>query len=88
MLEGNSVNLRLMEKEDLPLFAEWVNMPDFLGEYNGLLQLSKSEIEKMLENPYEVKYFFIEKKDGGKIGLIFYSMFCTLLVGNWKSAML
>src|SRR5271157_6251966 len=36
------------------------------------MQLSKSEAEKMLENPYEQKYFVIEKKDGRKIGLIFH----------------
>ena len=72
VLEGKNVNLRVMEKEDLPLFAEWVNKPEFLGEYNSLLQMSKSEAEKMLENPYEMKHFVIEKKDGSKIGLIFH----------------
>jgi ribosomal-protein-alanine N-acetyltransferase len=72
LLEGKNVNLRVMEREDLPLFAEWVNKPGFLGEYNGLMQLSRSEAEKMVENPYELKYFVIEKKDGSKIGLIFH----------------
>ena len=72
MLEGKNVNLRVMEKEDLPLFAEWLNKPEFLGEYNSLLQMSKSEAEKILENPYERKHFIIEKKDGSKIGLIFH----------------
>jgi RimJ/RimL family protein N-acetyltransferase len=72
LLEGKNVNLRVMEKEDLPLFAEWINKPEFLGEYNSLLQMPKSEAEKMLENPYEMKYFVIEKRDGSKIGLIFH----------------
>jgi RimJ/RimL family protein N-acetyltransferase len=72
LLEGKNVNLRIMEKEDLPLFAEWVNKPEFFGEYISLMQLSKSEAEKMLENPYEMRYFVIEKKDGRKIGLIFH----------------
>ena len=72
MLEGKLVNLRVMEKEDLALFAEWVNKPEFFGEYMSLMQLSKSEAEKMLENPYEMKYFVVEKKDGRKIGLIFH----------------
>lgn len=76
MLEGRNVNLKVMEKEDLPLFAEWVNNPEFFGEYSSLLQISKLEVEKILENPYELKYFFIEKKDGSKIGLIFH--FCVL----------
>jgi RimJ/RimL family protein N-acetyltransferase len=33
MLEGKKVNLRILEKEDLPLIAEWVNNLEFLGEY-------------------------------------------------------
>jgi RimJ/RimL family protein N-acetyltransferase len=72
LLEGRNVNLRVMEKEDLPLAAEWINKLEFLGEYNSLLQMSKLEAEKMLENPYERKDFIIEKKDGSKIGLIFH----------------
>jgi RimJ/RimL family protein N-acetyltransferase len=64
------VNLRLMEKEDLPLFAEWFNKPEVFGEYNPLRQMSRTEAEKMLENPLELKPFIIEKKDGGKIGFI------------------
>jgi len=72
LLEGNIVNLRAMDKEDLPLYVEWVNKPEFLGEYNSLMQFSKSEAEQKLENQYEMKYFVIEKKDGNKIGLIFH----------------
>ena len=71
MLEGENVNLRVMEREDLPLFAEWFNNPEFLGEYSSPLQMSKAEMEKMLENnPFEMKGFIIEKKDGTKIGQI------------------
>jgi RimJ/RimL family protein N-acetyltransferase len=32
--------------------------------------MSKAEAEKMLENPSDFKPFFIEKKDGTKIGFI------------------
>ena len=70
MLEGKNVNLRIMEKEDLPLLAEWANKPEVLGEYNPLRQMSRTEVEKMLENPSDFKPFIIEKKDGGKIGFI------------------
>ena len=70
MLEGKNVNLRLMEKEDLPLFAEWANKPEVWGEYNPLHQMSKTDAEKMVETPHEMKPFIIEKKDGGKIGFI------------------
>jgi RimJ/RimL family protein N-acetyltransferase len=59
-----------MEKEDLPLFVEWANKPEVFGEYNPLHQMSKTEAEKMLENPSDFKVFFIEKKDGSKIGFI------------------
>ena len=70
MLEGKNVNLRIIEKEDLPLFAEWINKPEVFGEYNPLHQMSKTEAEKMLETPIELKPFIIEKKEGSKIGFI------------------
>lgn len=71
LLEGRVVNLRVMEKEDLSLFAEWMNNPEFLGEYFSPFQRSRVEMEKMLESsPFEAKAFIIEKKDGGKIGYI------------------
>ena len=59
-----------MEKEDLSLFAEWVNRPEVFGEYNPLHQMSRTEVEKMLENPTDIKTFIIEKKDGSKVGFI------------------
>jgi ribosomal-protein-alanine N-acetyltransferase len=70
LLEGKNVNLRIMEKEDLPLFAEWFNKPEVFGEYNPLRQMSRTDAEKLLENPNELKPFIIEKKDGSKIGFI------------------
>jgi len=70
LLEGKNVNLRMIEKEDLPLFAEWFNKPEVTGEYNPLHQMSRTEAEKILENPNELKPFIIEKKDGSKIGFV------------------
>jgi RimJ/RimL family protein N-acetyltransferase len=71
LLEGKLVNLRIVEKEDLPLAAEWTNNPDFMGEYSPLMQASREDIQKMYENPpHEGGYFFIEKKDGTKIGYV------------------
>jgi RimJ/RimL family protein N-acetyltransferase len=70
LLEGKNVNLKVMEKEDLPLFAEWANKPEFFGEFNPLRQMSKIEAEKMFENPSDLTPFFIEKKDGSKVGFI------------------
>jgi ribosomal-protein-alanine N-acetyltransferase len=71
LLEGKTVNLRVMEKEDLPLFTEWLNKPEFFGEYNPLRQISKAEIEKDFDKSIlEQTGFIIEKKDGSKIGYI------------------
>jgi len=70
LLEGKTVNLRILEKEDLPQFAEWFNNPEVTGEYNPMRQMSRTDAEKILENPNELKPFIIEKKEGGKIGFI------------------
>ena len=71
MLEGKNVNLRVMEKEDLPVFAEWANKPEFFGEYNPLRQTSRTEVEKNFEkSTTEGGDFIIERKDGSKIGFI------------------
>ncbi len=71
MLEGKNVNLRIMEKEDVSLAAEWSNNCGFRGEYNPIVQTSKADMLKRFDNlPAEEKRFFIEKKDGTKIGSI------------------
>ena len=67
------MNLRIIEKEDLPLVAEWLNNLDFFGEYNPLMQMSKADLQKSYDNmPSDGRWlwFFIEKKDGSKIGEI------------------
>jgi RimJ/RimL family protein N-acetyltransferase len=69
LLEGKLVNLKVLEREDLPLFADWVNKPEVFGEYNPLHQMSRTEVE-MLDNPSDFQAFIIEKKNGGKIGYI------------------
>jgi diamine N-acetyltransferase len=73
LLEGKTVNLRVIEKEDLPLIAEWFNKPDVFGEYNPLIQMSRTEIEKDYgEKKLEQTEFFIEGKDGSRIGYIWH----------------
>ena len=65
MLEGKRVNLRVVEKEDLPLVAEYENNPEFWGELAvyPLLQKSKVDFEKEYDKrPPEENWFFIEKK--------------------------
>lgn len=66
------MNLLRVEKENSPLVAEWFNDPEFLGEYEGLFQFSKSEFEILFgtEDRHETAGFFINKKDGTKVGII------------------
>jgi RimJ/RimL family protein N-acetyltransferase len=62
-----------MEKEDLQLVAEWLSNLDFYGEYNPLMQVSKAYLQKSYDSPpseWKCTWFFIEKKDGNKIGEI------------------
>jgi RimJ/RimL family protein N-acetyltransferase len=71
LLEGKTVNLRIMEKEDIPLYVSWINDPAFYGDYNPLEQTTKAEMEKNYDSaPLEKRKFFIEKKDGTKIGVV------------------
>lgn len=72
MLEGKTVNLKIVEKEDAPLLQEWWNNPEFSGAYNPLdAQQSKADIEKQLEKlGPERAWFLILKKDGSKIGFL------------------
>jgi hypothetical protein len=33
LLEGKSINLRIAEKEDIPLLLQWLNDTRFIGDY-------------------------------------------------------
>jgi RimJ/RimL family protein N-acetyltransferase len=69
LLEGKTVNLRVVEKEDVTLLVDWWSNPEFWGEYFSPIQRTKAEMEKFFEsNPLEYRQFIIEKKDGTKIG--------------------
>ena len=72
MLEGTNVNLKRIEREDLPLLQDWLGNQKFMGEFLPFIQWSRAELEKAMEiDPLEQKWYFIEKKDGTKIGYIF-----------------
>ena len=81
MLEGKIVNLSVVEKEDLPLLLTWFNDLEFRGRYNPLgAQQSRAEIEKKYDTlGSEEKWFFIEKKDGTKIGYVGTHVFAGML---------
>ena len=67
------MNLRVVEKEDLAFLAEWFNKPEVFGEYNPLMQASRTEIEKYYgEKKFGETEFFIEGKDGRRIGYIWH----------------
>jgi RimJ/RimL family protein N-acetyltransferase len=70
LLEGKKVNLRIIEKEDLPLLKEWKNNISFIGEYQSISQETIRDLEKQYDELTEAQWFFIEKKDGTKIGTI------------------
>ena len=73
LLEGRNVNLKVVEKEDLAFLAEWFNNPDVFGEYNPLTQVSRTQIEKYYgEKKFEETEFFIEGKNGRRIGYIWH----------------
>ena len=70
MLEGKTVSLRVVEKEDFPLIIEWSSKPEFWGEFFSPFQLSRTDIEREIsgQNPFGSKTFLIEKKDGAEVG--------------------
>jgi RimJ/RimL family protein N-acetyltransferase len=83
LLEGKTVNLRIAEKEDLPLLLEWFNNLNFTGRYDPVdAQQSKTDIEKSYDKlGSDEKWFFIEKKDGTKVGFIGTHLYGGLEIG-------
>lgn len=76
MLEGNAVDLKVLDREDVDFAVECFNNPDFWGEYSPIgEQVSKYEWLKLLDNPSnfmlltEMKIFVIQKKDKTRIGI-------------------
>jgi len=66
------VNLRVIEKDDLALLADWSNNLEFFSDM-WFPQMSKTDWEKRYDSfTPDTKWFFVEKKDGTKIGTIFH----------------
>ena len=72
MLEGKKVNLNLVEKNELPVLKHWVNDANFVGEFEPISQETLGDLEKQHDNLGGEKgqWFFVEKKEGTKIGYI------------------
>jgi RimJ/RimL family protein N-acetyltransferase len=49
-----------------------MNNPEFTGEFVGMTQRTREEFEKFGSSFFAPKLFFIEKKDGSKIGLMMF----------------
>jgi len=76
------VNLKIAEKEDLPLLWEWMNDSKFYGEHFSPMPRTRTEVEKTLENiPLEYTTFIVEKKDGTKVGVMVHF---TVFVAPWR----
>jgi RimJ/RimL family protein N-acetyltransferase len=71
MLEGKNVNLKLVEKEDIPQLLEMENRPETHGQYESPWQVSRAEREKSFDETEGAKRFFIQKKDGTRVGAIY-----------------
>lgn len=77
MLEGRTVNLRVMERDDVDFAHEWFNRIDYHGEYDPIpAQKSKAERLRQFDSPSQLailaerQRFIIERKDGTRIGFI------------------
>jgi len=64
------VNLRIVEREDLLLLQKWDNDVDFRGQFENLRQESVVDLERLYDNIKDAQWFFVEKKDGTKVGFI------------------
>ncbi len=70
MLEGRKVNLRILEHDQYPLFAEWMNRPEVFGRFNPLHQVTLDEVGRIFTGPHEMRPFIVEDKEGHKLGFI------------------
>ncbi|MEW5748643.1 MAG: GNAT family protein [Candidatus Thermoplasmatota archaeon] len=70
MLKGRNVNLEIAEKGDLATLKEWMNDVEFMGDFESFDQSSLGDMEKQYEQKGDSQWFFVQKKDGTRIGYI------------------
>jgi RimJ/RimL family protein N-acetyltransferase len=70
MLKGRTVNLRIVERENLPVLLGWDNNLEFAGKFEPLKQETRTDLERTYDNLKNAQWFFVEKKDGSKVGFI------------------
>ena len=74
------MNLRVVEKEELGSFTDFLNDLSVGSENMPILQQSRGKVaEKFDKLSSDERWFFVETKDGGKIGWISHSLIggCT-----------
>jgi len=59
-----------MEREDLSIVKGWDNDIGIMGEYEPVVQETKTDLERQYDRLTSGQWFFVEKKDGIKIGFI------------------
>ena len=70
MLKGKLIDLNLIERNDLNIVKNWINDVDFVGEFEPFQQFTLSILEKEYDKKSEYNEYFIQTKEGIKIGLI------------------
>ena len=82
MITGKKVGLRAVEKEDLPLFRDWRNIPEFRKNFREVRELSLTDQEKWYDSLQATKHInfmftVVRLKDMKPIGA------AGLLYINW-----
>ncbi len=72
LLEGKIVNLRIVERQDLPILLEWDNNVEFRGQFENPRQETMAELQRLYDNIKDSQWFFVEEKEGTKVGFISY----------------
>jgi ribosomal-protein-alanine N-acetyltransferase len=73
MLEGESIRLKLGDKEDLDFFVGFWNNLNYYGDCEPVMeQMTKAEAEKRFADTSKKATFIVQKKDGTAIGLMVY----------------
>jgi len=57
LLEGNNVNLRKAENEDVSLVEEWWCNPQYMGNFQDIMTISKAKMEKVMLSTIDTPRF-------------------------------
>jgi len=70
MLKGESIDLKLVERDDLPVLFNWFNDPGVTGRFEPFDQTTMTGLEKAYDELKDANWFLIKLKDGSPVGLI------------------